>query len=114
MIERYEFGLMLIDGKEYKSDIVIKPGEILAKEWFREEGHELRVIDVKDYIDEEDKFVVVGTGDGGEMKVPDATKEFFKDKNLEVIISDTTKAVEEYNKLEKEGRDVVGFFHITC
>lgn len=112
MIERYEFGLILIDGKEYKDDVVIRPGEILAKEWFREEGHNLRLIDIKDYLNNETDFVVIGTGDGGEMKVSDEVMDFLKEKGIEVFVDETSKAVEEYNKLEKEGREVVGFLYI--
>lgn len=114
MIERYEFGLILIDGKEYKDDIIIRPGEILVKEWFRENGHNLKLMEVKDFISDDTDYVVIGTGDGGEMIVDEKVSEFFKKEGIEVFVDETSKAVEEYNKLEKEGREVVGFFHITC
>ncbi len=114
MIERYEFGLILIDGKEHKADVVIKPGEVLVKEWFTDEEHNMKMVDIQDYIRDDTDYVAIGTGDNGEMKVSDGVKKFLEKKGIEFFVDETSKAVEEYNKLEKEGREVVGFFHITC
>jgi len=38
MIEKYSFGRMTIDGKEYTKDLMILSGRVRA-DWWRKKGH---------------------------------------------------------------------------
>jgi len=49
MIEHYSFGKITIDGQTYTSDLIIYPGKIDTS-WWRKEGHNLQVEDLKDVL----------------------------------------------------------------
>lgn len=112
MIEEYEFGRIVIDGKEYTDDVRIINGKVLPN-WWRKQGHFLDVSDLKEVFAEEIKILVVGTGHSGVMKVGDSVREYCKKKGIELIELKTGEAVKKYNELsEKKG--VAGAFHLTC
>jgi hypothetical protein len=49
MIERCEFGLMVVDGREYRADLVIHPRGIKPN-WWRRQGHELALADLEEIL----------------------------------------------------------------
>jgi hypothetical protein len=111
MIDRYDFGKIKIDGKEYNHDVIIYPEEI--KDWWRKESHRVDIEDVKEIIEKKPKTIIFGTGESEIMKVPEETKKFLEASSIKVIIESTKKACEIYNKLfEKE--DIVAALHLTC
>ncbi len=48
-IDRYEFGLIVIDGQTFKSDLLIWPGRIKS-DWWRREAHLLQLDDVAEAL----------------------------------------------------------------
>jgi hypothetical protein len=48
------------------------------------------------------------------MRVLPEAEKYLKSKGIKIIIKPSVEAIEEYNKLEKEGKKVVGLFHLTC
>lgn len=50
MIENYGFGNILINGKKYKSDLVIYKNNVNDK-WWRKEGHNLNINDIKEVVE---------------------------------------------------------------
>lgn len=112
-IEGYDFGEMIVDGKVYHRDLIITPSRIIDN-WWRVEGHRLTLDDLKDVMGEKFEVLVIGTGYSGLMRVDREVIEEFKRRGIEVIIKPTRDAVEEFNRLVKSGRKVVGAFHLTC
>lgn len=112
MIESYDFGRMTINGKRYTSDVIIFPDHINAS-WWRKEGHNLSIDDLKDVLQAEPQVLVVGTGYHGYMKVPDEVKEYLMSKKIELIVESTREAYRTYNRLASTKR-VVAAFHLTC
>lgn len=110
MIEDYGFGRIVIDGKTYKSDVIIFPDRIMDN-WWRKEGHALSIEDLSEVLKFKPKTLVVGTGSSGIMRVKDETREFLESKGIEVIIKKTKEACDILNSL---GTDAVGAFHLTC
>ena len=51
MIEKYSFGSIVVDGKQYTSDIKIIDGVVIPN-WWRKEGHSLCREDIEDIIEE--------------------------------------------------------------
>lgn len=112
-IEVYSYGKMVIDGKTYTKDLIIFPQKI-KPDWWRKEGHSLAVEDLEEVIHHKPEVLVVGKGDSGFMQVPQETKSALKGKGIEVITSDTHKAVKIFNIQAAQNKNVVGAFHLTC
>ncbi len=111
MIEDYAFGRITIDGKEYRNDVIVFPDRLKGN-WWRAEGHRLRLDDLKEVFAENPKTLVVGTGHDGVMKVDEEVRAFCREKGVELIEMRTADAVKRYNELAGPG--VVGAFHLTC
>jgi hypothetical protein len=112
IIEHYSFGSITIDGKTYNSDVIIYPGKVDSS-WWRREGHNLQAADLTSIIEAEPQVLVVGTGASGVMKVPRETISHLTSKGIEVHVERTAKAVELFNKLQRE-KIVIAALHLTC
>lgn len=113
MIDSYDFGCMVIDGRRYTSDC-IATGHSVNASWWRKIGHELAIEDIKQTIEQENpQTVVVGKGKYGIMKILPETEQYLKEKEIEMVAGATDAAVERYNELVGK-KKVVGFFHLTC
>ncbi len=113
MIESYSFGFITINGKTYNSDVIVIPKKV-DDSWWRKEGHKVYREDIEEIVKQNPKIMVFGTGEPGLMKVLPETEEYIKSKGIEIITKPSAQALEEYNRLEKEGKKVVGLFHLTC
>ena len=109
----YSFGRLVIDGREYRRDVIILPDAVIDN-WWREEGHKLSLKDLQQVVAAGVEVLVVGTGAYGLMKVPDQVREKLLDKNIEVIVEPTGKAVKTFERLRSAGCKVAGAFHLTC
>ncbi len=111
-IEHYSFGRINIDNKMYTSDVIIYP-ERVNSSWWRKEGHNLQVVDLTDVINAKPQVVVIGTGASGVMVVPGETISHLESMGIEVHVARTEKAVELFNKLQKD-KIVIAALHLTC
>jgi len=112
MIDSYSFGKISIDGKEYRTDVIVLQDRV-KDGWWRKEGHQLHIEDVESIPQERLDVLVIGTGAHGMMKVRPETKRFFESRGVEVIIEKTAEACKIYNKLSKS-KSVVAALHLTC
>jgi len=112
MIDSYSFGRISIDGKDYRNDVIIFQDHV-EDEWWRKEGHRLRIEDVEHVLQERLDVLVIGTGAHGMMKVLPETKRFFESRGIEVIAEKTAVACKIYNKIS-ESKKVAAAFHLTC
>lgn len=113
MIENYSFGSITINGKTYTSDVIVTP-EKVDDSWQRKESHNVYMEDIKEAVKQNPEVMVFGTGDPGLMKVIPETEEYIKSKGIEMIAKPSAQAMGDYNRLEEEGKKVVGLFHLTC
>ena len=111
-IEHYSFGKITVDGQTYTSDVIIYPDKINSS-WWRKEGHNLHVDDLKDVIEAEPEVLIVGTGYFGVMKVPKETISNLESKGIAVHVERSGKAVELFNKLQRD-KKVTAALHLTC
>jgi len=115
LIDSYEFGTIVIDGKRYTTDVIAFPGRVLDG-WWRREGHRLEVGDLEKVFETETKpeVLVVGTGYSGVMAVSSEVKEALRSKGIKLIAQPTRQACATFNELLKANRKVVAAFHLTC
>jgi hypothetical protein len=111
-IEHYSFGNITIDGQSYTSDLIIYPGRVDAS-WWRKEGHNLQVEDLKDILNAKPDVLIIGTGSFGVMRVPKETTAYLESSGIKVHAMRTSKAVGLFNELQKDAT-VVAALHLTC
>jgi hypothetical protein len=111
-ITHYAFGTITIDGRTYRSDVIILPDGV-ALDWWRKDGHRLVLDDLKDVLVDPPGTLVIGTGASGAMAVPAETIAALERLGVEVIAQPTGRAVETYNRLAP-GRRVAAGLHLTC
>jgi len=112
MIESYNFGQIVIDGKRYTSDVIIFPDRVKG-DWWRKEGHQLSIEDIQDILKEKPDILVIGTGYAGLMKISPETREHLQSEGIQLIAENTRKACKTYNQLSKS-RKVIAALHLTC
>lgn len=111
-IEHYSFGKIIVDGKEYSSDVIIYPNRV-DPSWWRKEGHRLQIDDLKGILEARPEVLVVGTGSYGTMVVPKETEEYLKKKGIKLIAENTKSACDTFNKLSGSA-NVIAALHLTC
>lgn len=112
-ISHYSFGKMVIDGVEYQADLIVFPNSIY-KSWWRKEGHSLCLEDLTEVLKRDIEVLVVGTGAYGKMKVPESLISELRSRGIDVKVSETEKAVIQFNNLFEQNKKVAGAFHLTC
>lgn len=112
-ITHYEFGHISVDGKEYRSDVIIS-AEGVQDEWWRKEGHNLAIDDLDGVLQARPEVVIIGSGYYGRMQVPDKTRSFLEEQGVRVEVATTSEAVARFNALQKECARVVAALHLTC
>jgi hypothetical protein len=112
MIDNYSFGSITINGKEYHSDVIIYPDTVNSS-WWREKGHFLQVVDLEEIVEFKPEILIVGTGNGGAMKIASDVEEYLKSRSIQLIAFKTEMACQKFNELAKEKRAVAAL-HLTC
>ena len=113
MIEQYSFGNIVINSVKYTNDMKIVLGKVVP-EWWRKRVHSVDLDDIQDILKSGPDIVVIGKGSPGLIKATRALREFLKDHNVKLIEEKTTRAVETFNRLLKEGQNIAAGFHLTC
>ena len=80
MIERYSFGLIKINGKEYTSDVIIYPQKVVVP-WWRKEGHSLVPEDITEIIKYRPDLLIIGRGVSGCLVIPEPTRIYSNARN---------------------------------
>jgi len=112
IIDSYQFGEIVINGKKYTSDVIIFPDRV-RDNWWRKTGHQLRLGDIAEVLTESPEVLVVGTGASGLIKVLSEVQPAVKAHGIELIVEATDKACHTYNQLCHSQR-VIAALHLTC
>ena len=112
-IDSYSFGIMKINGQEYRTDLVLFPDKV-SPNWWRKQGHSLAKEDLQEILDFKPAVLVIGTGASGLMQVPHTVLKMLKDAGIQVISKRTDEACNLLNKQLEKGTKAVGAFHLTC
>lgn len=110
LIRGYKFGKIKIKDKIYTDDVILL-GEEVKEGWWREQGHQLSIGDLKKVIEYEPDLLIIGTGSSGRLNIPNTLK-FKVDFKIEGY--STKKACKKYNEALSSNNRVAGAFHLTC
>jgi hypothetical protein len=111
-IDSYRFGGIVVDGREYRNDVIIFPGHVESG-WWRKSGHELCLEDLASVLDFGPRTLIVGTGHNGRMKILDETTDRLREIGCELVERKTEEACEVYNARRDED-GIVACLHLTC
>jgi hypothetical protein len=110
-IDHYEFGRIVVDGREETSDLIILPGRVVPS-WWRRDGHALVLDDLVEVLEELPPHLVVGTGANGRMRPdPDALQRL-RDRGMTVETLPTGQAVRRFAELDPAR--TAAALHLTC
>ena len=113
MITNFSFGKIVVNGKTYTNDIKIIRGQVIS-DWWRKSGHRVDIEDIADILDSNPEIVVIGKGSPGLMKTSEPLRERLAARNIGLIEKKTSSAIEVFNALFQEKKNVAGGFHIAC
>ena len=111
-IDAYSFGSVTIDGKTYRSDLIIYPDKIDQK-WWRKSGHLLQMVDLRQITGYKPEILIIGTGASELMRIDPEVEKEMRSLNIKLIVKETAEAVKKYNKLADKDRAVCAL-HLTC
>ena len=110
-IDAYEFGRIVIDGREETKDLIVLPGRVLTN-WWRAEGHALGLPDLEEVVEELPERLVVGTGASGRMRPDPRAVQALRGRGIDVEVMPTPRAVERYRDLDPSRTALAA--HLTC
>ena len=106
MIDSYHFGRITIDGQTYRSDVIIYRDRVDSN-WWRKEGHRLQLADIQPILDARPRWLLVGTGAYGPMKVTPEVVDAVEAAGIRLVCERTKRACERYNELREQSEDVI-------
>ncbi len=112
-IETSSFGLIVIDGKTYHSDLTIHPDGRVDDSWWRKSGHRLSLEDMGGLLESAPEVIIVGTGVNGLLKPLPGLAGMLAEKGIELVPLPNQEAVARFNELSGVKR-VGACFHLTC
>lgn len=113
MIERYTFGSITILGKHYSSDMKIINGTVYP-DWWRKSGHTVGIDDVADILKAKPHYIVFGSGRSGMMKLSKQLQQHLTGCGVHVFEEPTATAIQTFNQIFADGKNVAAGFHLTC
>jgi hypothetical protein len=80
-IDHYEFGRIVVDGRQETKDLILLPDRVV-RNWWRRDGHALVLDDLVEVLDELPAHLVVGTGADGRMAPDPATVQQLQERGV--------------------------------
>jgi len=110
-IDEYEFGRIVVDGKEERRDLIILPDR-LVRNWWRQDGHSLVLEDLEAVLGDLPNHMVVGTGATGQMRPDPKAIRDLEERGVKVEPMRTPDAVRRYGELDPA--TTAAALHLTC
>jgi hypothetical protein len=110
-IDQYEFGRIVVDGREETRDLIILPGRVV-RNWWRRDGHALVLDDLAEVLDE----LPSPPGHGDRRRRADAPRpqaiRQLQNRGLTVEALPTAQAVRRFGELDPA--NTAAALHLTC
>jgi hypothetical protein len=113
VITSCSFGVIVIKGRQYTSDLIIYPDGYVEDSWYRRKGHGLSLDDISKLIESKPEVIIAGTGVSGLMRPEPGLDKLLLNKGIRFIAQPNQKAMKIYNELSSTKR-VGACFHLTC
>jgi hypothetical protein len=110
-IEHYEFGRIVVDGREETRDLIVLPSRVV-RDWWRQDGHGLVLDDLAEVLEELPSHLVVGTGADGRLRPDPEVIRQLQDRGVTVEALPTGQAVRRFGELDPAS--AAAALHLTC
>ena len=110
-IDRYEFGRIVVNGREETKDLIVLPDRVV-RNWWREDGHALVLDDLVEVLDELPPHLVVGTGADGRMRPDPKMVQQLQERGVTVEALPTGQAVRRFGELDPA--QAAAALHLAC
>ncbi|MBU4284951.1 hypothetical protein KKF60_00055 [Patescibacteria group bacterium] len=117
-IDSTQFGEVVIDNKKYHQVLIIgekveeRDCEKLKKLF--DTSHKIGNWEIKELLSNNPEIIIIGTGQDGAMEPDKEIVNKFKVMSIEVIMTETPKAIGIYNEKAKSGKRINALIHTTC
>ena len=116
-VSSFDFGSIVIDGKQYGYDVVVLP-DGTAKEREASKGmfgsHAIKKGEIEELAKTRPETVIVGTGTSGMAAVSEDAQAYAREAKLNLVVLPSSEAIEKLNQLVDEGKRAAALIHITC
>ena len=116
-VSSFDFGSIVIDGKQYGYDVVLLPdGSVKEREASKAMfgSHAIRKGEIEELSKAKPETLIVGTGTSGMAEVSQDAEAYAREAKLNLVVLPSSEAVEKLNQLVDEGKRVAALIHITC
>jgi len=116
-INSFNFGFIVVDGKQYICDVVILPDGMVKERQASKSrlgSHTISWRDVANIANEQPEVIIIGTGTSALAKLSEDVGINIRRANLNLLVLPSSQAVERFNQLTGEGKRVAALIHITC
>lgn len=117
IIDSLKWGVIKLSDKSTYKDAKIFPGGSRNWDW-SETGTRhnpgIQISDIEELIEKGSEIIILSKGMDGVLQTKKEAIDFLEGKNLQYYHLLTEEAVQMYNKLISEGKNVGGLFHSTC
>lgn len=116
-IDGTTFGEIVIDGKTYDHDVVIRlSGEIIRRKKKLSKrlygtSHMLSKDEAKFLFENGCEQIIIGSGQFGNVQLSPEAKTYFAKHDCEVLLQPTAEAIGAFNRSRARK---IGLFHVTC
>lgn len=97
-IDDYEYGRIVVDGREERHDVILTRSGVHPN-WWRREGHALVLDDLELVLREKPALLIVGTGTAGNMQPGAGLAEELAARGIRLETMPTADAVRRFNEL---------------
>jgi len=110
-IDGYQFGRIVVDGREETRDLIVLPSRVV-RDWWRQDGHGLVLDDLAEVLEELPSHLVVGTGADGRLRPDPEVIRQLQDRGVTVEALPTGRAVRRFGELDPAS--AAAALHLTC
>jgi len=113
-LDSYQFGRLVVDGRQIDSDVLVTPAGI-EEHWRRREGHLLQIQDLGAVLADHPKRLIVGAGSASRMRPGPGLEQELAGLGVVAEVLPTAAALDRINELIDSGdSDWAAALHLTC
>lgn len=117
-INSTEFGSITVDNVVYNQVLIIG-SKVVEREYEKLKSlfgtsHRIGEWELDSLLKEDPEIIIIGTGQDGMLMVDVKVIDTINEKNIELVIEKTPKAIDIYNQEIAKGKKVNAIIHTTC